>query len=613
MELFITLAILIAAIVLFVTNKVRPDLVALMALSGLLLSGILNIQEALAGFANPTVIMLAGLFVVGGGIVRSGLADQAGQLLLKYAGNKETRLFILIMLVVAIVGCFISNSGTVAIMLPIVMSLAANMKNSPAKYLIPLAYGASFSGLMTLISTPTNLVISQVLQDYGFPKLGFFTITPLGIIAFSAGLIYLLLVRNTLLPKKGRKTFVKRPSKTPDQLLHQYNLEKRIHRIFVPAHSPLVKNKLKDLHLPDEYSLFVLKIERKQHEGLHLLPGALEQKMAGPDSTIEAEDILYIQGPVDQVNKFVFDYQLDYSPHSETEQLVSKTTGIVEVLLTPNSSLINRSVTESGFRKKYNLNVIGVNRKGQYLLKDVSQLRLRFGDALLVQGYWNELEFLAQDTRDVVVVGQPQEFAGLAAASGKAPVALAILIGMIILMILDIFPPVVPVILAAMAMIFTGCLRNMDDFYSQINWESIVLIAGMLPMGTALEKTGGMALIAETLIETLGDYGPLAVLAGVYVATAFIGQFMSNTATAVLFAPIAINAAIELGVNPLTFAMAVACAAGMPFANPIASPTNALVMTAGGFKYSDFLKTGLPLMAIMFVIMMIVIPIIYQF
>lgn len=613
MDLLITLIILIMAMTLFISNLLRADFVALLALLGLLLTGVLDVEEALAGFANPTVIMLAGLFAVGGGIVRSGLADQVGQLLIKYAEKNETRLFILIMFVVAIVGSFISNSGTVAIMLPIVMSLATRMKMNPGSYLIPLAYAASFSGLMTLISTPTNLVISQVLSEHGFPKLGFFTITPLGMITFVTGLIYLLLVRKKLLPQQSRKKLISQTHVTPTQLIDEYHLEKRIHRIAVPNHSPLVDKKLAELHLPDHYSLFVLQIERKGTEGFSLLPAVADQKMAGPDSVINAGDVLYIQGPTERVNKFVFDFQLEYAPQQETEQLVSRKMGIVEVLLTPESSLINQTVAETSFRKKYRLNVIGIKRRGDYLLKNISRLRLRFGDALLVQGYWEDLELLAQETRDVVVVGKLREFASFAAASGKAPVALAILTAMIVLMVLDIFPPVVTVLLAAIAMVFTGCLRNMDDAYSQIKWESLVLIGAMLPMGTALEKSGGMALIANSLTNTLGHYGPLAVLAGIYVTTAFVGQFMSNTATAVLFAPIAINAAVELGVDPLPFAMAVASAAGMPFANPVASPTNALVMTAGGFQYSDFLKTGIPLMVIMFFVMMMVIPVIYPF
>ncbi len=613
MELIITLTILFIAISLFVSNRIRADLVALLALLALLITGVLDLEEALAGFANPTVIMLAGLFVVGEGIVRSGLADQAGRLLVKYAGNNENRLFILIMIVVAIVGCFISNSGTVAIMLPIVMSLATRMKLSTSSYLIPLAYAASFSGLMTLISTPTNLVVSQVLVERGYNKLGFFTITPLGIITFVIGVIYLLFVRKKLLPQKSEEKMLTLQQVTPEQLIGEYHLEKRIHRISVPRHSTIVGKKLADLHLPDQYSLFVLKIERKTSEGFPLFPGIAEQKMAGPESAVMAGDVLYIQGQADHVNKFVFDFKLEYAPQSETEQLVSRKIGIVEVLLTPESNLINQTVAEIGFRKKYNLNVLGIKRRWEYLLKDISQLRLRFGDALLVQGYWEDLEFLSQDTRDVVVVGKPGEFASIASASGKAPIALAILTGMIVLMIIDIFPPVVPVLLAAIAMIFSGCLRNMDVAYSHIKWESLVLIGSMLPMGTALEKSGGMALIANGLTETLGNYGPMAVLAGIYVTTAFVGQFMSNSATAVLFAPIPVNIAVELGVNPLPFAMAVASAAGMPFANPVASPTNALVMTAGGFQYKDFLKTGIPLMFVMFLVMMVVIPLIYPF
>ena len=324
MELIITLTILFIAISLFVSNRIRADLVALLALLALMITGVLDLEEALAGFANPTVIMLAGLFVVGEGIVRSGLADQAGRLLVKYAGNNENRLFILIMIVVAIVGCFISNSGTVAIMLPIVMSLATRMKLSTSSYLIPLAYAASFSGLMTLISTPTNLVISQVLSEKGFAKLEFFTITPLGLITFSTGLIYLLLVRKKLLPHKSQKRFITEPQISPEQLIDEYRLEKRIHRISVPDHSPLVNQKLASLHLPDKYSLFVLKIERQVHDGIPFFFASPEQKMAGPESVITAGDILYVQGAFDQVNKFVFDFQLNYAPQREREQLVSE-------------------------------------------------------------------------------------------------------------------------------------------------------------------------------------------------------------------------------------------------------------------------------------------------
>ena len=287
--------------------------------------------------------------------------------------------------------------------------------------------------------------------------------------------------------------------------------------------------------------------------------------------------------------------------------------GLAEVLLTAHSSLVNKRIGDINFRKKYNVNVIAINRKGQYLLRDMSNVKLRFGDALLVQGSWEEIEYLSRETKDVVVVGQPKEHASLAAANGKAPIAAAILLLMVLLMIFEVFPAVISVLIGAVLMVMTGCLRNMDDAYNQLNWESIILIGCMLPLATALEKTGGMVLLSEGIIELLGGFGTIAVLAGIYLITMVFGQFISNTATAVLFAPIGMSAALNLGVSPYPFLIAVAVAASMAFATPVASPTNALVMTAGGYKFFDFVKIGIPLQLIMFIVMMLAIPILFSF
>lgn len=244
-------------------------------------------------------------------------------------------------------------------------------------------------------------------------------------------------------------------------------------------------------------------------------------------------------------------------------------------------------------------------------MQDVTKLRLRFGDALLVQGTWDAIELLARETNDVVVVGQPQEHASTASANGKAWVAGMIMVLMVVLMIAEVFPAFVTVLIAAVLMVLTGCVRNMNDAYGQINWESIVLIAAMLPMATALEKSGGMQLLADGIIQLLGGFGAIGVLAGIYFMTMLFGQFISNTATAVLFAPIALNAAMALGANPYAFLIIVAVGASMSFATPVASPTNALVMTAGGYSFRDFAKIGVPLQLIMFIVMMIAVPLLF--
>ena len=613
MQLTLTFIILILTIVLFIVNFFRSDLVAILALLLFVMFGILTPSEALAGFSNSVVIMIAALFVVGAGILRTGLAGMAGNLLLKWSGNSEMKLFILLLLIVAFVGAFMSNTGTVALMLPIVVSVALSMKVSPSKFLLPLSYIASMSGLMTLIASPTNLIVSQVLEENGFGKLGFFAITPIGLIATFTVIIYLVLIRNKLLPNEAKRTQSNRGYQlSPQKLLKDYDLRDKLHHVTVTEHSSLVGQKLADLKLPATYHIYILKIQRTAQDGKYLLPMTY-QELAGPNSILNVHDELFIQGEMENITEFVKDYQLVVSAFDdhETKEIVTKKIGVAEVLLTPHSSLIRSTVSQIGFREKYNLNILGINRKGEYLLQDMADQKLRFGDAILVQGAWEEIELLSKETHDVVVIGQPKEHASVLSASGKAPIAGIIMLLMIGLMVFDVFEPVISVLIGAVLMILTGCLRNMDDAYSKMNFESIVLVAAMLPMATALQKTGGMVILSDAIIDTLGRYGAYGVLIGIYLLTVVFGQFVSNTATAVLFAPIAMSAALAMDANPYTFMIAVAAASGMAFATPIASPTNSLVLTAGGYKFMDFVRVGVPLQVIMFIVMMIVIPLIF--
>lgn len=613
MELIWTFLILIVTIVAFVTNRLRADLVAMIALLAFVVLDILTPQEALTGFSNSVVIMIAALFIIGAGILRTGLAGMAGNLLLRWSGNSELKLFVLLLIIVAVVGAFMSNTGTVALMMPIVVSIAMSIQVSPSKFLLPLSYIASMSGLMTLIASPPNLIVSQTLVDNGFDKLGFFTITPIGIIAAITAIVYLTIVRNKLLPNE--KSRVNSGGGKPIsvlQMMKEYDLEDKLFRVVIPEGSSIIGKSLAELKLPSKYYITIMKIERKVIERMNPIP-VLQQQLAGPQSVMQAGDILYVQGMAPYVENFVLDYQLQLEMliNEEVEELVSKQMGVAEVLLTPSSRLINATVGKIGFREKYNVNILGINRKGHYISNNMADQRLRFGDSILVQGTWDEIELLAKDDIDVVVLGQPKEQAGLAAASGKAWVAGLIMLLTVGLMVFDVFDAVIAVLIGAVLMIITGCLRNMDDAYGKMNFESIVLVAAMLPMATALEKTGGMKLISNTLIDMLGSYGSYGVLIGIYLLTVVFGQFVSNTATAVLFAPIAMNAALLMDANPLTFMMAVAAAAGMAFATPIASPTNSLVLTAGGYKFMDFVRVGVPLQVIMFIVMMIVIPLLF--
>lgn len=614
-DLILTFSILAITTLLFMFSRIRSDLVALLSLLTLVLTGIISTGEALAGFSNSVVIMIAGLFIVGGGIFRSGLAQLAGNLLMRLSKNSELRLLILLILIVAFLSAFMSNTGTVAVLLPVVVSLALSMKTSPAKFLIPLAFASSLGGVLTLIGTPPNLIVSQTLVDYGYDRLTFFDFTPIGIVALVTGALFMLTFGRSLLPKQGAsKTNENSERISPNELAKAYHVNEKLHTVRVMQGSTMTNKSLADLKLPAKYQLAVLKIERKSQDGTKLL-GVTFQQMAGPQTVIQENDILFLQGSINQIRQVCSDYGLKLlvDRPQDTSKLISRKLGVSEVLLTPQSSLVNATLAQIGFREKYNLNIIGINRKGHYILENMSRVKLRFGDALLVQGEWTDIELLAKEVHDVVVVGQPQEYASMASASGKAPIAGAIMLFMLIMMTLEIVPAVTAVVIAAVLMVITGCLRNMDDAYSRINWESVVLIGAMLPMATALEATGGVQFLADGMVNGLGEYGALAIMAGFYLATMLFSQFISNTATAVLFAPIAITVAMNMELSPYPFLLAVSIAASMAFATPVASPTNALVMTAGGYKFIDFVKIGVPLQIVLFIVMMIAIPFFFPF
>lgn len=613
-QLLLTFVILIVTTLFFMVGKIRADLIAMCSLLTLVLTGIISTGEALAGFSNSIVIMIAGLFIVGGGIFRTGLARFLGNNLLKFAGNSEIKLLFILMILVAALSAFMSNTGTVAVLMPVVISLALGMKKSPALFLIPLAFASSLGGVLTLIGTPPNLIVSQILADNGYPRLSFFDFTPVGFVALIVGIIYLMTLGKKLLPKGDPKEeFRTKQEMTPTDLADFFRISDQLHKVKVQPLSPIINKPLAELQLPKKYKIGIIHIERRQRE--KPMPVRILQIPATSDTVVKENDILYIQGTSKNVEQFGKDYLLLFNKddHPTPTNLVSKEFGVAEVLLTPHSSFINETILELNFREKYNLNILGINRKGNYQLNNWAKQSLKFGDALLVQGKWVDLELLAKETEDVVVLGQTKEQASMAAASGKAPVAGAIMLGMLVMMTLEIVPAVTAVLIAAVLMIVTGCLRNMEDAYGRINWESVVLIAAMLPMATALEKTGGVLYLSDLIIGTLGIYGPIALMGGFYFTTMLFSQFISNTATAVLFAPIAITTAINVGVSPYPFLIAVSVAASMAFATPVASPTNALVMTAGGYKFSDFTKVGIPLQFFIWIAMMFTIPYFFPF
>ena len=610
--MLITLLILAASAVGFATGRLRSDVVALCALLLLLLTGILTPEEALAGFSNPIVIMMIGLFVVGGAIFRTGLAARIGGSLMRLAGNSQRRLFFLVVVGTALIGAFVSNTGTVALMLPIVVSMSARAGTDARRLLMPLAFASSMGGMLTLIGTPPNLVIQEHLTEGGYAPLSFFSFTPVGLICSAVGALALYPLSRRLVRHDAHDDARHKGGKSLSQLVSEYRLGEQMGHVTVTPSSSLCHQSLGSLDLRARYGVSVIEVRRQSRQGL--LIRSVSQEAAGPATVVQGGDTLYLSGSDTDIRRFAADYGLTLGDDADGG-LSFYDTGIAELLLMPTSRLVGRRVRESGLRAKYGINVLAVRRKGSYLRDDLADLRLLNGDVLLVHGAWTQIGRLNDDEDDFVLLGRPLDMADRVTLDYKAPIAALIMLAMIVLMVCDFIPvaPVTAVMLAAVAMVLTGCFRNVEAAYKTINWESVVLIGAMLPMSVALTKTGASALISHSLVSALGQFGPIALLAGIYLATSVLTFFVSNTATAVLMAPIAVSSATALDCSPYPFLFAVTLGASMCFASPFSTPPNALVMQAGAYRFADYLRVGLPLQLIIGAVMIAILPLLFPF
>ena len=631
----ITLIILIITVAMFIWGRVRADIVALSALAALLVLGILTPAEALAGFSSPIVIMMIGLFVVGGAIMQTGLAKLTGNKLMALSRGNETVTFLLVMLVTSFIGAFVSNTGTVALMMPIIMSLAAGSGMQSSRFLMPLAFAGSLGGMLTLIGTPPNLVIDEVLTEAGYQPLAFFSFFPVGIIVIAIGIIVLMPLSKIFLSKsQGSKK--KKNAKSLDDLVDEYRLLDNLHRFIVPSSRTsaardengnqldIVGKTLKELSIQKKYGVSIIEIRNEKKSRLGLVKD-VNQNMAKSSSTIQVHDTLYIIGDEQKMQHFAQDYGLR---KMKDVKIDFYDLGLTEIVVMPTSNFVGLRIGEANLRKRFGINVLGVKRGSsssssseggrggsEYITDNLIAAKLHVGDMLLVQGEWTNLAHLTADTTNWVVLDQPEKTADKVLLDYKAPVAAAIMLLMIAMMVFDFIPvaPVTAVIIAGLLTVFAGCFRNVEAAYKTINWESIVLIAAMMPMSTALEKTGASALVSQGLVDSLGAMGPTALLAGIYFTTSLMTMFISNTATAVLMAPIALVAAQQVGVSPYSFLFAVTLGASMCFASPFSTPPNALVMKAGGYTFMDYVKVGLPLQVIIGVVMTFVLPLLFEY
>lgn len=614
-----TIAILLLSVFFFISGKVRSDIVALCALVTLIVLGILTPEEALSGFSSTVIIMMVGLFVVGGAIFQTGLAKMISSKLMKLAGHSETRLFLLVMLVTSFMGAFVSNTGTVAIMIPIVVSMAMSVKMNPSRLLMPLAFASSMSGMMTLIGTPPNLVINDELVKNGFDGLGFFTFLPVGLICIVVGTVILLPLSKKYLSKPGALSGASASSgKSLKELVKEYGIANSLHRLQVNSTSLLVGKMIGELDIRKTYGLNIIEVRHIERSQRNLLAKNVVQQAADSDTVLREDDILYVSGNDEQVAAFSQKYLLEIVQSDDSganKGLDFYDIGVAEIVVMSSSSVVNKTIKEVEFRTKYNVSVLGICRKNKYILQGIADEVIHVGDVLLVQGTWDNIANLEKENTEWIVVGRPLEEAAKVTLDYKAPVAAVIMLAMIAVMVFDFIPiaPVTAVMIAGLLMVLSGCFRNVEAAYKTINWESIVLIAAMMPMSVALQKTGVSDLISKSLVSSLGGYGPILLLAGIYFTTSLMTMFISNTATAVLMAPIAMSSAVSVGVSPVPFLFAVTLGASLCFASPFSTPPNALVMPAGQYKFSDYIKVGLPLQIILGIVMILVLPLLFPF
>ena len=607
----LTLIVLAVSVILFAVGRIRSDIVALSALTVLMLFGVLTPEEALSGFSSSVVIMMIGLFVVGGAILQTGIAKAASQRIMKLSKGNDTLMFLLVMVTTSFIGAFVSNTGTVALLMPIIVSMASESGKSPSRLLMPLAFASSIGGMMTLIGTPPNLVIQETLVSNGYEPLSFFSFLPVGLVCMVVGILVLLPLSKIFLDGKTDNSGQRKAKhKSLDKLVSEYNLRDYLSVYRVTDESIANGRSVAELDVRNRFGLSIIEIRREQ---MH--PGGIirkvKQKVASAKSVLHTGDILYLAGENENIKAFASKHSLEKLPSADMDFY---DIGIAEIVLMPGSSLVNSLMKDSSLREKYNINVLGIRRSGDYIIKNLANERLRMGDVLLVQGSWKNISQL--DTfDDWVVMGQPSEQEGAVLLDYKAPLAALIMLLMICMMVFDFIPVnnVTAIMIAGLLMVLTGCLRNVDAAYKTIKWESVVLIAAMMPMSIALQKTGTSELISNALVGWLQSAGPVALLAGLYFTTSLMTMFISNTATAVLMAPIALSTANQIGVSPYPFLFAVSLGASMCFASPFSTPPNALVMKAGNYIFMDYVKVGLPLQLIVGVVMVFFLPCIFPF
>lgn len=591
----ITLILLGVAIVLFATERIPVDIVGLLLVMALVLTGVLTVQEGVAGFGNDIIITIGGLFVLVGGLAKTGLVDLIGRRMHKLAGNNEFLLTALIMIFAAISASVLKNTTTTAMLLPVVMGLAAKASIPPSKLLMPLAFGAILGGSCTLIGTSTNLAVSGTIVRYGQDPFSMFELAPVGIVAVGAGMLYMLTFGRRLLPSH----------EGGGSLTEQYKMREYISELIVLPDSPLEGKTLGEANLSEQLDLNVLGIIRTG------------EKINAPRASerIRRRDSLIVEGVLPDILRVKDEAGLEIKPDFllSDDELEGDSVELFEVLVLRDSRLAGRTLKSLSFRERYNLSVLAINRHGHTFVSKLSHVVLNFGDVLLVQGRRPGVDLLVAD-EDVLVLEELSTSANTRFEKRRwaiAAFALFLALSLTKVVVGIEIPLAVAVLAGVMVLLVTRTVRH-REMYSLINYRVLVLIACMMSFGVAMEKTGADKYLASMIIDQVGHLGPTAVLAGFFLLTVALTQPMSNQAAALVVLPVAVQSAAAMGINPRTFIIGITYAASFSFITPL-EPACVLVYTPGRYRFFDFVKIGSILTIIVFAVDIILVPIFWPF
>lgn len=594
--LILTFAILAAAIALFLSGRLRADLVALLTVVALGLTEVLTPQEAFSGFSRSAVIAISAIFILAAGLQRTGVAEQVGSLLLRLTGTHEGRLVATVMLAGAFLSLFMNNIAAASVLLPAVSSAGHKAGVSPGRILMPLAFATILGGMATLLTT-TNIVVSSMLREEGLAGYGLLDFAPLGLPVVAVGIGYMALVGRRLLPAQGPANRLEVGRPADGDLVGIYRLGERLFRIRVPVGSVLQGKSLATSALRERYHITVVAIERDGQAILSPLP----------DFILRASDIIIFSGQLDELRQRDVEPRFEILPARDWREQDLKSPEIVmtEAVLAPRSGLIGQTLRQVHFREKYGMSVLALWRGDRQIRTELTDRELQFGDALLLQGPRERLRVLRTEP-DLIVLTHDDDEAKL--VPGKSRLALGIM-GVVLLLVAVNPTAIGEVMLAgALAMVLVGVL-TMDQAYLAIEWKSVFLVAGMLPMGLAITKTGAAALLADWLVASLGAAGPLALWAGLFVLATLLTQAMNGAAVAAVMAPVTIHAALSIGADPRAMVMGVALATSMAFLTPLGHSVNVLVMGPGGYGFRDYSRVGLPLTVLLFVVIVVLLPV----